>query len=454
MKVLKFGGTSVGSIESLLNVKTIVENQKDRCVVVVSALGGITDRLIGTARKAAAHDAAYEDDLDEYIVQRHYEVIDGVLPEAVRSEVSSQLNVLFVELYTLYMAVDLMGDVPEAMLNVIVSYGERMSSIIVSRLIEGAALVDSRKFIRTNFSYGRNMLQEDATASLINETFAPLAGEKTVIVPGFISSDAEGRITNLGRGGSDYTAAILAAQLNASVLEIWTDVDGFMTADPRVVPTAKVIDHLTYIEAMELCNFGAKVVYPPTIYPVFHKNIPIIIKNTFNASAPGTTIDDKDDAAANSGETRTTYSGVSSISDTCLLTLRGTVDTKRVAGVLPQLGDGGLFIAPARHNCQEIGLRQSVAERAVDEFSIEFSEEILHGTMDEVELKSNLVTLTLVGKNLTAAADLTDRLVSMLNAEGIPVTYAPQSAQFHTLTCMVPMTYFKQAINTIHSSFF
>lgn len=316
MKVMKFGGTSVGTIESLRNVKAIVESCDEPVVVVVSALGGITDQLIATARLAAAGDIAH---LESYarIVERHRQVIDGIVPEAFKLEVLSIVNPLLEELGNIYRGVSLIRDLSQRTLDIIVSYGERISSVIVSRVIEGAVHIDSRTFIKTVKQWDKHVLDNDATQPLIHERFDNL-NAKVVVVPGFIASDAEGNVTNLGRGGSDYTAAIIAAALDARVLEIWTDVDGFMTADPRVISGALVIDRLSFTEAMELCNFGAKVIYPPTIYPVFHKNIPIVIKNTFNPSAAGTWISEQEPSPEGKA-----IKGISSINDTCLVTIKG-----------------------------------------------------------------------------------------------------------------------------------
>lgn len=289
MKVLKFGGTSVGTVNSLTNVKRIVEETPGRKVVVVSALGGITDLLIATARLAVADDIAY---LDSYarIVERHIAVIDGVVPESRRDATLAMVKMMLDELGNIFKGVMLLHDLSPRALDIIVSYGERLSSVIVSNAIKGATHFDSRTFIRTKEGpHGANVLDSELTNRLIEEKVCAYEWD-TAVMGGFLATDAKGEVTNLGRGGSDYTAAIMAAALDADILEIWTDVDGFMTADPRVIDTAYVIDELTYTEAMELCNFGAKVIYPPTIYPVYHKNIPILVKNTFNPSAPGTRI--------------------------------------------------------------------------------------------------------------------------------------------------------------------
>ena len=316
MKVLKFGGTSVGTVNSLRCVKAIVESCDEQVVVVVSALGGITDKLINTAKQASTGDMDY---LQQYaeIVARHNDVIAGMVPAELQDEVHAIADSLLEELGNIFRGIALIKDLSDRTRDIVVSYGERLSSAIIARIINGATHFDSRRFVRTNTQFGKHFANLELTETLICETLGSFTG-KVALVPGFISSDTNtGEITNLGRGGSDYTAALIASALNAHSLEIWTDVDGFMTADPRVISTAYVIDKLTFIEAMELCNFGAKVVYPPTIYPVFHKNIPILIKNTFNPSAPGTLISDENNKEGKS------IKGISSINDTCLVTLTG-----------------------------------------------------------------------------------------------------------------------------------
>ena len=302
MKVMKFGGTSVGSVESILNVKRIVEKQEEPVIVVVSALGGITDKLIGTGRMAVEGDTLYQESFDE-IKRRHEEMITAVIPAGKkREELMAVVGGLLQELYSIYQGVYLIRDLSRKTEAAIVSYGERISSRIVAALVEDAVWFDSRNFIKTEFKVGKHRLVKELTNKLVRETWQNIP--KVSLVGGFISTDAEsGEVTNLGRGGSDYTASIIAAALDASVLEIWTDVDGFMTADPRVISSAYVIPELSYVEAMELSNFGAKVIYPPTIYPVCIKDIPILIKNTFNPDAPGSIIKDEihDDARSIKG---------------------------------------------------------------------------------------------------------------------------------------------------------
>ena len=317
MKVMKFGGTSVGSVNSILSVKRIVESASEPVIVVVSALGGITDKLINTSKMAAVGDSAYEGEFRE-IVYRHVEMIKEVIPAGEKQvSLQRQIGELLNELKDIFQGIYLIRDLSAKTSDTIVSYGERLSSIIVTELIDGAKWFDSRTFIKTERKHSKHTLDTDLTNKLVKEAFQSIP--KVSLVPGFISSDkTTGDVTNLGRGGSDYTAAIIAAALDAASLEIWTDVDGFMTADPRVISTAYTITELSYVEATELCNFGAKVVYPPTIYPVCHKNIPIIIKNTFNPDGVGTVI--KQEV---SNPQSKAIKGISSINDTSLITVQG-----------------------------------------------------------------------------------------------------------------------------------
>ena len=317
MKVMKFGGTSVGSVNSILSVKKIVESVNEPVIVVVSALGGITDKLINTSKMAASGDATYEGEFRE-IVYRHVEMIKEVIPAGEKqAELQRRIGELLNELKDIFQGIYLIKDLSPKTSDTIVSYGERLSSIIVTEVITGAENFDSRSFIKTEKKHSKHTLDSELTNALIRKTFANIPN--VAVIGGFISSDKQtDEVTNLGRGGSDYTAAIVAAALNADSLEIWTDVDGFMTADPRVISTAYTINELSYAEATELCNFGAKVVYPPTIYPVYHKNIPILIKNTFNPDAAGTVIKQE----VSDPHTKA-IKGISSINDTTLITVQG-----------------------------------------------------------------------------------------------------------------------------------
>ena len=311
MKVLKFGGTSMGSAQSILEVKRIVQSQSKPVVVVVSAVGGVTDKLLATA-EMASKGGDYQPMLDA-IVGKHDEIVTQLFAD--RSVVDMRLSQIFSDLGSILKGVSLLKELSTRSLDTISGFGERLSSTILSLLIDGSKLVDSSKIIITQNVGGRNIVVSDLTTANIRACRKELSDIN--IFPGFISSNQKGEPTTLGRGGSDYTAALLAADMDAEILEIWTDVDGFMSADPRIISRAYTLEHLTYAEAMELSHFGAKVIYPPTILPVLGRNIPIRIKNTFNPTAPGTLIDGEVHA-----NTKSKIKGISSIRNVSLLTLQ------------------------------------------------------------------------------------------------------------------------------------
>ena len=287
MKVLKFGGTSVGTVEALRNVKYIVEHQEEPVVVVVSALGGLTDTLIKAANLAANNDiAAYR--IVQDITSRHNEIMNTLIEGEQIDDALNRVRALLFELSNAYTDISQSEELTESDIEEIVSYGERLSSLIISQIIDDATHFNSLEIIRSN----NHECDMEATCANIANTLGKFKG-KVAVMGGFISRDSKSRrISNLGRGGSDYTAAIVASALNASSLEIWTDVDGFMTADPKKDPSSTVIRQMTYAQAQEMCDKGAKVIYAPTIKPMAEKNIPIWVKNTFNRTALGTLITD------------------------------------------------------------------------------------------------------------------------------------------------------------------
>ncbi len=455
MKVLKFGGTSVGSVNSILSVKQIVESVEEPVIVVVSALGGITDKLLKTAAMATNGDVGYEREFSE-IITRHLDVIQGVLPDKVqRIEVQKQVMALLDELGNIYRGVYLINDLSVKTSDTIVSYGERISSLIVSNVIKDAQLFDSRKFIKTVKQFNKHIVDFDVTNQLIEETFNPLP--KVALVPGFISSSIEGEVTNLGRGGSDYTAAILAAALGARRLEIWTDVDGFMTADPRVISSAYVIDRLSFTEAMELCNFGAKVIYPPTIYPVYHKNIPIRIRNTFNPTARGTYIT-KDKVK---DEGKALIKGISSINDTCLITVQG-LGMVGVIGVnyriFKTLAKNGISVfmvsQASSENNTTFAVRNADADLAVKVLDEEFALERAQGDMSDTVAEKDLATVAIVGENMKRTPGIAGKLFGTLGRAGISVLACAQGASETNISFVIKLKYLRKALNSIHDSFF
>ena len=461
---MKFGGTSVGSAESILSVKKIVEGQTEPVIVVVSALGGITDKLIKTSQMAVEGDTLYQKSFAE-IVERHEEMINAILPaDDKRVRLMDEVSELLEQLRSIYQGVYLIHDLSPKTQAAIVSYGERISSRIVATLIEDATWYDSREFIKTEFKAGKNRLLRELTNKLVRQTFGDSDSSlftlrsslQCAVVGGFISTDAEsGEVTNLGRGGSDYTASIIAAALDASVLEIWTDVDGFMTADPRVISSAYVIPELSYIEAMELSNFGAKVIYPPTIYPVCIKHIPILVKNTFNPDAPGSIIKDEvmDDSRS--------IKGISSIKGTTLITVSG-LSMVGVIGVNRRiftcLADNGISVfmvsQASSENSTSIGVQDEDADEACRVLDIEFQKEIEDGSMFPMLAEKGLATVAIVGENMKHTPGIAGKLFGTLGRSGISVIACAQGASETNISFVINQNFLRKALNVIHDSFF
>ena len=456
MKVLKFGGTSVGSVESILSLKEIVlkEAQEQNLVVVVSALGGITDKLLQTSRLAVEGKDEWRQEFDN-MVDRHHKMIDTIITDAKKREtLFNTVDSLFEQLRSIYFGVFLIHDLSSKTQDAIVSYGERLSSQIVATLIDGARWFDSREFIKTEYKNGKHQLDAELTNTLVRKAFADLP--RISLVPGFISKDKHnGETTNLGRGGSDYTAAIIAAALNADVLEIWTDVDGFMTADPKVIPAAYTINQLSYIEAMELCNFGAKVIYPPTIYPVCIKNIPIKVKNTFNPEHPGTLIKEKID------DDNKPIKGISSIKGTTLITVTG-LSMVGVIGVnrriFTALADNGISVflvsQASSENSTSIGVKDDDAEAAIEVLNNEFRKEIETGAMYPMSAESGLATIAIVGENMKHTPGIAGKLFGALGRSGISIIACAQGASETNISFVVQQDFLRKSLNVIHDSFF
>ncbi|MCR5043027.1 MAG: bifunctional aspartate kinase/homoserine dehydrogenase I [Bacteroidaceae bacterium] len=461
MKVLKFGGTSVGSVESILNLKKIVEGQQEPVVVVVSALGGITDKLINTSKLAVAGDATYLTSYEE-MVERHHQMIDAIITDTKKKDtLLATVDDLLGQLKSIYQGVFLIGDLSEKTSNVIVSYGERISSNIVAALIEGAKWYNSLEFIKTKHKQGRNLFSNSVSNPLILDVFKGFkngtADHKVCVAGGFISTDSvTGEVTNLGRGGSDYTAAILAAALDAKVLEIWTDVSGFMTADPRVINTAYPIERLSYVEATELCNFGAKVVYPPTIYPVCIKNIPILVKNTFRPEDKGTIITnvvEEDEGRA--------IKGISSINNTSLITVSGLSMVgvigvnRRIFTTLAENGISVFMVSQASsENSTSIGVTDDDADRACEVLNKEFAKEIEMGAMYKMKLERDLATVAIVGENMKHTPGIAGKLFGTLGRNGISVIACAQGASETNISFVVERKSLRKSLNVIHDSFF
>lgn len=448
---MKFGGTSVGTVESLRNVKRIVESADEPVIVVVSALGGITDRLIKTSEMACEGDKAYRDEMD-YIIERHRVVCDTLVDPALRQDVWRRVSALLEELGNVYYGIELVGDVSPKVLDRIVSFGERMSSILVSAIINGAELHYSPEFILTEKWYGKHIPDNPLTQKLIADRFNS-SDFKVIVAPGFISSDRDsGFITNLGRGGSDFTAAIIAAALDADVLEIWTDVDGFMSADPRIIDDAHVLPKLSFVESMDLCSFGAKVIYPPTIYPVFQKKIPIYIKNTFNPEAEGTCISD-----TYCGCDRL-FRGVTSIKDVDLFSLRcanRTAMSNRIFTLLSKKGVEVLMVARNADDSSPVtfAVRHAEADRAEELLRTEFEMELSNGELSDLHRQKDAATVSAVGENLKETPAMIDRLTNTLLRENIEVLASAAGSSGITLSVVVTAEDMNRALRVLHDAY-
>lgn len=451
MKVLKFGGTSVGSVESIQRVKKIVDAMAEPAIVVVSAVGGITDKLIATTTKAVTSDTTYTTDF-ENICKIHTNIIDGVVPADKLTYVKEQVNILLEEVGTILKGVEGIENISNKDMDLVVSYGERISSIIVASVLD-AKHWNSLEIIKTNKSLRKNVLDADLTYSNIEKAYNK---EERVVMGGFISTDSEsGEITNLGRGGSDYTAAIVAGALNAEALEIWTDVDGFLTADPRMVRNAYTIEELSYLEAVELSNFGAKIIYPPTIYPVYEKNIPLYIRNSYNPEFKGTKI-----SGQKTSEEKA-IKGISSINDTCLITLQGmgmvgvSGISSRTFQALANQGISVFLISQASsENSTTFAIRNEEAEIAVQALKEEFKNELDNGEIWSIEPRKDLATVAIVGDNMRHNMGLAGKLFDTLGRSGINIIACAQGASETNISFVIKRKYLSKALNVLHDAFF
>ena len=450
MKVLKFGGTSMGSAQSILEVKRIVQSQSKPVAVVVSAVGGVTDKLLATA-EMASKGGDYQPMLDA-IVGKHDEIVTQLFAD--RSVVDMRLSQIFSDLGSILKGVSLLKELSTRSLDTISGFGERLSSTILSLLIDGSKLVDSSKIIITQNVGGRNIVVSDLTTANIRACRKELSDIN--IFPGFISSNQKGEPTTLGRGGSDYTAALLAADMDAEILEIWTDVDGFMSADPRIISRAYTLEHLTYAEAMELSHFGAKVVYPPTILPVLGRNIPIRIKNTFNPTAPGTLIDGEVHA-----NTKSKIKGISSIRNVSLLTLQciGMVGVSGISmrmfkALAAEYINVILISQASSENSISVLVESKDAELASKVIDNEFEHEISVGHVAAVKIEPNMAVVAIVGERMKHNTGVSGMLFNAVGTNGINVYAIAQGASEVNISFVVKEEDLRKTLNVVHDSFF
>jgi aspartokinase/homoserine dehydrogenase 1 len=451
MKVIKFGGTSVGSVENIKKIDEIVRNQQSDLIVVVSAVGGVTDLLLAAAN-AGSKGGDVTAILDE-IWLRHEKIMAGLFDEQVFGEVKGNMKCLFDELEKILQGVRLIGELTPKTLDKVMGFGERLSSLFISRFLQ-AELIDSLTVIRTDKNHGRANVDFKVTYDLISSNCSNL--KSVAVAPGFISSASDGTLTTLGRGGSDYTAALFAAALNAEKLEIWTDVDGFMTADPRVISKAYPIPQLTYSEALELSHFGAKVIYPPTILPVYQKSIPVQIKNTMNPSAEGTLIGN-----VNHPEAEHPIKGISSIDGISLFTVQG-LGMVGVTGIAMRL-----FGALAKEEINVILISQASSENSISfaidsargkaaELAIqqEFQREIASGLINKIGSEEDLCIVAIVGENMKHSAGIAGKLFYTIGKNGINVVAIAQGASEQNISWVVKKSDLRKTLNVVHESFF
>jgi len=459
MKVLKFGGTSVGSAANMQVVTAIVSRQSEteQAIIVVSAMSGTTDSLLKSGELAAAGDESYKENLRE-IENRHLETVKELMPVQQQSSLLSLVKKLCNEIEDICNGVFLLGELSARTKDKLAGYGELLSSQIIAAVLSArnatTAWKDARELIRTNSQFGNALVDFHITNQLIKD-FIKEAKEKTIIVPGFIAADQKNVTTTLGRGGSDYTAAILAAAVNASSLEIWTDVPGMMTADPRLVSNAKSIPEITYQEAMELSHFGAKVIYPPTIQPVLRKNIPVWIKNTFSPEENGTVI--KQDSLTNGNIIR----GISSINNLALLSLEGS-GMVGVPGfskrLFEALSDSNINVILITQGSSEhsicVGVDDFFADKAKEAVDNAFANEISAEKVEPLFVERDLSIVALVGENMKSHPGISGRMFGALGRNGVNVRAIAQGSSERNISAVVATRDVRKAINVLHEEFF
>jgi len=459
MQVLKFGGTSVGSAENIERVIGIVKEKPVDAgmVVVVSALGGTTDALLHCGQLAAAGDELYKEELQQ-IEQRHMQAAKTLIPVQQQSSLLSLVKRMCNEIEDLCNGVFLLRELSTGTIDKLVSYGELISSQIITAAFNAkeikAEWKDARELIKTNSNYGNAVVDFAATNKQISEWLKP-GSNGLFIVPGFIASDTKNITTTLGRGGSDYTAAIIASAVNAQSLEIWTDVSGMMTADPRWVANAKIISTISYQEAMELSHFGAKVIYPPTIQPVLSKNIPVWIKNSFAKDEPGTEI--KNDAQPGSNIIR----GISSINNIALLSLEGSGMvgvpgfSKRLFEALSNATINVILItqSSSEHSIC-VGVETANAEKAREVIDAAFAGEISMQKVEPLKIEKDLSIVALVGDHMKSHPGISGKMFGALGRNGVNVRAIAQGSSERNISAVIATTDVRKAINVLHEEFF
>ena len=452
MKVLKFGGTSVGSIENIKRIIEIVRKEKEQnedVVLVCSAFSKVTDQLINAGKLA---------EKKESFKERHRLAIEALITdEEVKKEMLEEFVDSMFRVEDILKGINLLGELSEKTLAQLVSFGERFSSFIVAGALRSAGqhgiYVNATKLIRTDSNYLSAKVNFDKTNKNILDFFEAVNG--VAVITGFIGCDEFGNVTTLGRGGSDYTAAIFGAALKADAIEIWTDVDGVLTADPRRVEQAFTIPTLSYKEAMELSHFGAKVIYPPSIQPAYIKNIPLIIKNTFNPEHPGTYV------SKDSGKTNNEIKGISSISDIAVLRMEGTGMVgvvgiaSRLFGTLSRSGINIIFLTQgsSEHSIC-FGIVPSDIKKAQKSVEEEFRYEIQNRQISPLVVETNNSIIAVIGENMSKVPGVSAKMFKALGKNGINVNAIAQGSSELNITAVIDRHNEAKALNALHEIFF
>jgi aspartokinase/homoserine dehydrogenase 1 len=462
MQVLKFGGTSVANAGNMNKVSSIVQSRllsgpQSKTIVVVSALGGVTDVLLQSGGLAAAGDESYKELLQQ-VELRHLEAVKALIPVTQQSSVLSWVKQRCNEIEDICNGVFLLGELSTRTKDRIVSFGELLSSKIIAAHLQAQSVentwVDSRELIRTDSHYGSAVVDFGVTNALCSNFFS-VSSSRLFIVPGFVAADAQGNTTTLGRGGSDYTAAIIAGAVSAQTLEIWTDVSGMMTADPRLVPNARILPHISYQEAMELSHFGAKVIYPPTIQPVMSKNIPVWIKNTFAPEDHGTLIEN--DVHKNGNNIR----GISSINKIALLSLEGS-GMVGIPGfsrrLFESLANDFINVILITQGSSEhsicVGIDEGLADKAKQAVDKTFAYEIETGRVEPLRVETGLAIVALVGDNMKSHPGISGKMFGAIGRNGVNIRAIAQGSSERNISAVIAAADVKKAINVLHEDFF
>ena len=457
MKTLKFGGTSVANANNIKLVKDIVSQNQVPTVVVVSAFGGVTDLLLNALDLAAKNEIGYKEILSQ-IEERHFNAIKLLFPVAIHSGLISKVKSELNDLETLLEGAFLIGETTQRLSDKVVSYGELLSSYLISEHFKAegldAILKNGRELIVTNDNFGNASVNFSKTNEQV-ASFFENNSHKITVVPGFVAATEDGDATTLGRGGSDFTAAILAAATNSEILEIWTDVSGMYTANPKLVKQAKCVAHISYEEAMELSHFGAKVLYPPTIQPVLNKEIPIVIKNTFEPEQEGTLI------TKNTNGEGKTVRGISHIGNISLLSLEGPGMvgipgiSKRFFETISQIGVSVVLItqASSEHSIC-IGIADKDVANASKAVNLAFEYEIASKKIHPVKVETDLAIVALVGDNMKSHQGLSGKMFSTLGKNNVNIRAIAQGASERNISTVIDKKDIKKALNALHEAFF